>query len=63
VDTTIIEAATSIKNLEKARDPEMRLTKKGNQWHFGMKTHIGVDSKTRLIHSVIVTSANVHWGI
>jgi IS5 family transposase len=41
------------------RDPEMHQTKKGNQWYFGMKAHIGVDSKTKLIHSVVATAANV----
>jgi transposase, IS5 family len=56
----IISAPSSTKNKDKARDPEMRQTKKGNQWYFGMKAHIGVDSKTKLIHSVVATSANVH---
>ena len=60
VDATIISAPSSTKNQDKARDPEMRQTKNGNQWHFGMKAHIGVDSKTKLIHSVVATSANVH---
>ncbi len=60
VDATIIEAASSTKNIKKERDPEMKQTKKGNQWHFGMKTHIGVDSRTKLIHSVVVTAASVH---
>lgn len=60
VDATIIEAPSSTKNIKKERDPEMKQTKKGNQWHFGMKTHIGVDSHTKLIHSVVVTAANVH---
>lgn len=60
VDATIINAPSSTKNREKARDPEMHQTKKGNQWYFGMKAHIGVDSKTRLIHSVTATPANVH---
>ena len=60
VDATIIAAPSSTKNEDKARDPEMRQTKKGNQWHFGMKAHIGVDSKTGLAHSATVTSANVH---
>jgi transposase, IS5 family len=60
VDATIIEAPTSTKNREQARDPDMKQTQKGNQWHFGMKTHIGVDSKTKMVHSVVVTSANVH---
>jgi len=60
VDATIINAPTSTKNKEKSRDPDMHQTRKGNQWYFGMKTHIGVDSKTKLIHSVVVTSANCH---
>ena len=60
VDATIIAAPSSTKNSDKARDPEMHQTKKGNQWHFGMKVHIGVDSKTGLAHSATVTSANVH---
>lgn len=60
VDATIISAPSSTKNQDKARDPEMRQTKKGNQWYFGMKAHIGVDSKTKLIHSVVATPANVH---
>ncbi|MCP4433245.1 MAG: IS5 family transposase, partial [Gammaproteobacteria bacterium] len=60
VDATIINAPSSTKNKDKARDPEMRQTKKGNQWYFGMKGHIGVDSKTKLIHSVVATAANVH---
>ncbi len=60
VDASIINAPSSTKNEDKARDPEMHQTRKGNQWYFGMKAHIGVDSKTKLIHSVVVTSANVH---
>jgi IS5 family transposase len=60
VDATIIAAPSSTKNADKARDPEMHQTKKGNQWHFGMKVHIGVDSKTGLAHSATVTPANVH---
>ncbi|MEC4720367.1 IS5 family transposase [Noviherbaspirillum sp. CPCC 100848] len=60
VDATIIAAPSSTKNADKERDPEMRSTKKGNQWHFGMKLHIGVDSKTGLIHSAAASSANVH---
>jgi len=60
VDATIINAPTSTKNKEKARDPEMHQTKKGNQWYFGMKAHIGMDSRTKLIHSVVATPANVH---
>jgi IS5 family transposase len=60
VDATLIAAPPSTKNQDKARDPEMHQTKKGNDWHFGMKVHIGVDSKSGLIHSASVTSANVH---
>ncbi|BFM06130.1 IS5 family transposase [Halioxenophilus aromaticivorans] len=60
VDATIIDAPRSTKNKERHRDPDMESTQKGNQWYFGMKTHIGVDSQTRLIHSVVVTSASVH---
>ena len=60
VDATIIEAPSSTKNKEKARDPEMRQTKKGNQWHFGMKCHIGVDDTVGLIHSLATTAANEH---
>jgi transposase, IS5 family len=60
VDATIIAAPSSTRNKDGERDPEMHQTKKGNQWHFGMKGHIGVDSKTKLIHSVVATAANVH---
>jgi len=60
VDATIINAPSSTKNKEKKRDPDMHQTRKGNQWYFGMKAHIGVDSKTKLIHSIAVTPANVH---
>ena len=60
VDATIIEAPSSTKNRTGQRDPEMHQTKKGNQWHFGMKLHIGVDAKTGLVHSLSATSANVH---
>ncbi len=60
VDATIISAPSSTKNKAKQRDPEMHQTKKGNQWYFGMKGHIGVDSRTKLIHSVSTTAANVH---
>lgn len=59
VDATIIDAPSSTKNKEKKRDPEMRQTKKGNQWYFGMKAHIGVDAESGLVHSVIGTAANV----
>jgi transposase, IS5 family len=60
VDATIISAPSSTKNRTKERDPEMHQTKKSNQWYFGMKAHIGVDSQTKLIHSVAATAANVH---
>lgn len=60
VDATIIDAPSSTKNRDKERDPEMRQTKKGNQWYFGMKGHFGVDSRTKLIHAVVVTAANTH---
>lgn len=60
VDATIINAPSSTKNKDKKRDPDMHQTRKGNQWYFGMKAHIGVDSKTKMIHSVVATAANVH---
>ena len=60
VDATIIDAPSSTKNKDGERDPEMHQTRKGNQWYFGMKAHIGVDSQTKLIHSVAATAANVH---
>ena len=60
VDATIISAPSSTKNKDKARDPDMHQTKKGNRWHFGMKAHIGVDSKTKVIHAIVATAANVH---
>lgn len=60
VDATIIAAPSSTKNAAKARDPEMHQTRKGQQWHFGMKLHIGVDSKTKLIHRMTTTAANMH---
>lgn len=60
VDATIIHAASSTKNQGKTRDPEMHQTKKGNQWHFGMKAHIGVDAKSGLTHSLVTTAANEH---
>jgi IS5 family transposase len=59
VDATIIHAPSSTKNREQRRDPEMHQTKKGKQWYFGMKAHVGVDSKTKLIHTALVTAANV----
>jgi transposase, IS5 family len=60
VDASIISAPTSTKNKKGERDPEMHQTKKGNQWYFGMKAHIGVDSRTKLIHTVLASAANVH---
>ena len=60
VDATLIAAPPSTKNKEGARDPEMHQTKKGNEWHFGMKVHIGADSESGLVHSASVTAANVH---
>lgn len=60
VDATIINASSSTKNAQKQRDPEMRQTKKGNEWRFGMKCHIGVDAFSGLVHSIEVTPANVH---
>jgi IS5 family transposase len=59
VDATIIHAPSSTKNREQKRDEEMHQTKKGKQWYFGMKAHVGVDSQTKLIHSVVATAANV----
>ena len=59
VDATIIHAPSSTKNETKTRDPEMHQTKKGNQWYFGMKGHIGMDSAQSIIHSAEVTAANV----
>ncbi len=59
VDATIIDAPASTKNYAQQRDPEMHQVKKGNQWYFGMKAHIGVDAQTGLEHSVATTAANV----
>jgi len=58
VDATIIAAPPSTKNKDHARDPEMHQTKKGNEWHFGMKAHIGADADSGLVHSVHATAAN-----
>lgn len=60
VDASIISAPTSTKNKSGQRDPEMRQVKKGNEWHFGMKMHIGVDESLGLIHSITTTPASVH---
>jgi IS5 family transposase len=63
VDATIISAPPSTKNKDKRRDPDMHQTKKGNQWYFGMKAHVGVDSNSKLIHAVAATPANVHDSV
>ena len=60
VDASIIAAPSSTKNKDGQRDPEMHQTKKGNQWHFGMKAHIGVDADSGLVHTVVGTAANVN---
>jgi IS5 family transposase len=60
IDATLIAAPSSTKNDKGERDPEMHQTKKGNQWYFGMKVHIGVDKDNGLIHSIATTAANVH---
>ena len=60
VDATLIAAPSSTKNDKGERDPEMHQTKKGNQWHFGMKAHIGVDAESGLVHTVTTTAANAH---
>ena len=59
MDATLIAAPPSTKNKEKQRDPEMHQTRKGNQWYFGMKAHIGADRDSKLVHTVVVTAANV----
>jgi IS5 family transposase len=59
VDATLIAAPPSTKNQAKQRDPEMHQAKKGNQWYFGMKAHIGADRDSKLVHTVVVTAANV----
>ena len=60
VDATLIAAPSSTKNQDGERDPEMHQTKKGNQWHFGMKCHIGIDADSGLVHTVVGTAANVN---
>jgi len=59
VDATLIHAPSSTKNREQSRDPEMHQAKKGKNWYFGMKAHVGVDSKTKIIHTAVVTAAHV----
>lgn len=61
-DATIIHAPSSTKNREQQRDPEMHQARKGKQWCFGMKAHVGVDSQTKLIHSAVATAANLADG-
>ena len=60
VDATLIAAPSSTKNDAGERDPEMRQTKKGNQWHFGLKAHIGVDADSGLVHTIVTTAAHEH---
>ena len=60
VDASIIEAPSSTKNRKRERDPEMKQTRKGNQWRWGMKLHVGVDDQSGLVHSLATTSANMH---
>lgn len=60
VDATIIAAPSSTQNAKGERDPDMHQTRKGTQWHFGMKAHIGVDAQSGLVHTVIGTAANVN---
>ena len=60
VDATLIAAPSSTKNASGERDPEMHQTRKGNQWYFGMKAHIGVDAESGLVHTVLGTAANVN---
>ncbi len=62
VDATLIAAPSSTKNAKGERDPEMKQSRKGKQWYFGMKAHVGVDAKTKLIHRVVATSGNVSDG-
>ena len=59
VDATLIHAPSSTKNRKQSRDPEMHQAKKGKNWYFGMKAHVGVDSKTKIIHTAVATAANV----
>ena len=60
VDATIINAPSSTKNQDWTRDPDMKQTKKGNQWYFGMKAHVGTDTKRGLVHRIVITDASVH---
>jgi IS5 family transposase len=60
VDSTIITSPSSTKNKEKKRDPEAHSVKKGSDWHFGYKAHVGVDKDSGIVHTVVITAANVH---
>lgn len=60
VDATIIAAPSSTKNPEDERDPQMHRSRKGKQWHFGMKAHIGVDAESGMPHTLVTTPANTH---
>ena len=60
MDATLIAAAPSTRNEASKRDPQMSQSKKGNQWYFGMKAHIGVDAKSGLVHTVKTTTGKVH---
>lgn len=62
VDATIIHAPSSTKNKDKTRDPEMHQTKKGNQWYHGMKAHVGTDTRSGIVHTLVTTAANVYDG-
>ena len=61
VDATLIAAPPSTKNKEKQRDPQMHQTKKGNQWYFGMKAHIGADRDSKLVHTVVATVSTTRF--
>lgn len=63
VDATLIAAPPSTRNRERKRDPEMSQTKKGNQWHFGMKLHVGADARSALSHSADISTASVHDAV
>jgi len=60
IDATIIEAPSSTKNRSGERDPGMHQTKKGNQWHFGLKAHVNVNARTGITHSFTTTASNEH---
>jgi IS5 family transposase len=60
VDSTLIAAPSSTRNAQGARDPQMKQSRKGKQWYFGMKAHVAMDARTKLIHRVVATSGAVH---